>query len=163
MSITVERDAVQASCLPPVQIARRGRPVQWRTKLVELATCDFLRLRLECLGDWTYHGQLEGARVPSCPKFWNIVHAPTGKVAVKVRNVAQARKVVEFLAARWPRYAPGEDGHPEIKAIGAALNEAREQEKVVFFFPQGETESDLRKYEDRDLAAELIAALKSAR
>jgi len=143
--------------------------VQWCTKKVRLATRLRLSLPLECLGDWTFHAELEFTfdteRLSRDPKFWEVVHAPTGRIVARARDAESAKRVVEFLATRWPSYPQSDPQTGPL--ICDALKAARESGQLFFYFPKIEEEADLLRFEARveecDLAEQLIAALKIAR
>ena len=70
----------------------------------------------------------------------------------------EARKIVEFLAARWPRPVKLKEDKDTLQAMRIALEQAREAGELLFW---GGTEevSVLKKFEDRNLEKQLIEAL----
>ena len=119
-------------------------------------------VQLECLGAWTCHPEIEIK--PSKIAFkmntgtWVVTHVTTGRALVRSRTEIQARRIVEFLAARWPRPVKLKEDKDTLKAMRLALEQAREADELLFW-SSGEDVSVLNKFEDRDLEKQLIEAL----
>ena|ERR1017187_1246166 len=116
---------------------------------------------LDCLGHWTCHPEIKCAPKPVIPedsKTWVVTHVITGLRLVGTREALQARKVVEFLAQRWPRPPKLADNRELLKVMWQEMAESRERGELLFY-GTWETEDALLPFEARRLESELIAAL----
>ena len=119
-------------------------------------------VQLECLGAWTCHPAIKTKSSKSAfeknTETWVVTHVTTGKALVKSRTEVQARRIVEFLAARWPKPVKLVEDKETLEAMRLALEQAREAGELLFWGGREEV-SVLKKFEDRELEKQLIEAL----
>ena len=160
------------------QILRRQRPVhreiipglstqlKWKRRTIAIGITTYygyknFRVELDCLGAWTYHPLIDSKCKPAFtdpPTVWRVTHNTSGKVIASARDAHQARKVVEFLASRWPRPIKLAQNRVVLDAMRQALEEARQNGELLFY-GVWEEEAALIPYENSDLEKQLISAL----
>ena len=108
----------------------------------------------DCVGAWSYHQE----QLESGPKKWQISHVTTGRLLCWAQEEDAARKIVQFLAARW--YRPHDLSNDRAKAIAihGSLDKARESQELHFFH-NWEVDKAQKAFEAQDLEKQLIAAL----
>lgn len=144
-------------------MAKSKKPPCWSSRKVALRRGDgeiYHYLTLNCLGEWTYHRALKNFYLEEFSKdTWSVMHIPSGAVAVSCVSEEDARNCVAVLGSDWSSLGKSLPKEPAKKnELFLALQAAREQGKMLFYFTHEDRDTVMRFQEDQ-WERELVAAL----
>lgn len=143
-------------------MASKSKRPRWISRKLPLRSVRgeiLLTLKLNCLGEWTYHPKLKDAYYHQfSADTWSIMHIPTGAVAVYCGSEDEARNCVTFLGQErsWGESILHEQAKRDELLV--LLETAREQGKILFYFT-GEKRDVMIRFQENQWERELIAAL----